>query len=336
MIYTNNDKYDLSIAVWLASDDYDHQQFDKPYLSATELLQPTRMMVLKQRARIQPAAKQNAVDISQFIPSRLGTAIHSGVEVAWTKSTAGVKYTLKLLGYPKSVIDRIVVNPTEEELQPNSLPVYLEQRAYREINGYIIGGKFDFVGNGTLEDVKTMGVWGFIKGDKDDNYIKQGSIYRWLNPDKITNDYMRIQQIFTDWSKLDATKFVNKGYPQSRIVSKQLKLMPIEETERWVRKRIVEVKQCTDTPEPELPLCSMEDLWQSDPQYKYYSKPDAKRATRVFDSAGAAYAYMADKCKGKGRVEEIPATVKRCAYCGGYDLCTQKDTYLEAGMLQIV
>ena len=78
------------------------------------------------------------------------------------------------LGYPQKIIDRVLINPSNDDLYEGCIPVYLEQRSTREIAGRIISGKYDFVGEGRLEDFKTTGVFTYMNNTKDKDYILQG------------------------------------------------------------------------------------------------------------------------------------------------------------------
>lgn len=340
VIYTNDSGYSLSIAAWLADDDYDHANVDGPYISVTELLKPIRMIILNQRMKIlaQQEGTVEKIDIDRFVASRLGSAVHAAIEHSWSRNAGKMKafvWALKKLGYPDNVVNKIRVNPTDEDLEsdPEIIPVYMEKRSYREIDGYTVGGKYDFIGDGNLEDFKSMGVYGYMKADKDEEQLLQGSMYRWLNPKIVTSDVMKIQQIFTDWSKLEAIKGEKRGYPQKRILEKLLQLKPLDETEKWVRSKIALIKSMQEVPEPELPHCEAKDLWQTASTYSYFSNPDNKRATKNFDNSAEAHAYCAEK--GKGEVREKKGVVKRCGYCNAYEICTQKDIYLNAGILSL-
>lgn len=335
-VYTNDEGYSLSVATWLASDCYDHAPVKGPYLSATDLLKPMRMIVLTQRLKAlkQQSGVAESIDISRMVPSSLGTAVHSAIEYTWRKN---YKAALLSMNYPKKIVDRIRINPTKEELaaEPDIIPVYMEQRAYKKAGPYTIGGKFDFIGNGTLEDFKSMGAYGYMLGDKDEDQRLQGSIYRWLNPEIVTSDHMLIQQIITDWSALEAKIKSKKGYPQKRIEAKKLTLMTLKETDNWVNNRVNQIELLKNTEESKLPLCTSKELWQSKPVFKYYKNPESTtRSTANFDDYHQAHErYLKDK--SVGIVREFPAKVKRCGYCACYDICTQKDEYLDAGILQL-
>ena len=267
-------------------------------------------------------------DIKTDIPNRMGTAIHAGIERAWIHRYAAA---LTALGYPARVINRIRINPSEDEAKdPDIIPIYIEKRFYKEIDDFIIDGEADFIGDGVLEDFKSTGVYGYMKGNNDEKYIQQGSIYRWLAPNVITSDFMRIQHIFTDWSKLDAMIKKKAGYPHSRIITKKLRLMSLEETEAFDKKKLHEIKTFKDDVEQELPRCTMKDLWQDETVYKFYSKPTNKVATKVCDTYAEAHELFMKK-GATGIIREVHGKVKRCAYCDGFELCSQKDEYIANG-----
>lgn len=331
MKLTNQENHSLSIGIWLATDWYDHNRWPgRDHLSATGLLKPVRMILLSQRAA--EKQKSNGTrDISQDIPSRIGTAIHAGIEKAWLKGD--VKANLIRLGYPARVARQVKVNPTPQDLNadPDIIPVYVEQRFHKEFEGFIIDGEFDFCGQGVLEDFKSTGVWSFMNSSNDEKYVLQGSIYRWLAPGIITADYMRIQHIFTDWSKMDAMIRKKKGYPRSRIVPKTYPLLSLNETQSYIRNKINQVKAHRDTHESALPQCPPEELWQSPPRYKYFSNPANTRCQKSFNSYAEAHTHMMNT--GKGTIRETPGQVRRCGYCDGFDLCTQKDVYIRNNTL---
>ena len=332
MILTNENKYSLSIAVFLAADFYDHNRHPgKLHMSATGLLKPIRQTILGMRtAKMRDEGATR--DISQDIPNRVGTAIHAGIERAWKHRH---KEALTALGYPENVIEKIRVNPSIEDAQNSDIiPVYIETRFYKELDGFIIDGEADFIGEGVLEDFKSTGVYGYMKENNDEKYIQQGSIYRWLAPEVITADFMRIQHIFTDWSKLDAMIKKKAGYPQSRIVPKKLELMPLAETEAFIKSKLRIIKAHLNSPESALPFCTKEELWQDDVKFAYYKNPAGARATKVCDTYGEAHQHFM-KDKSVGIIKERPGKVKRCNYCDGFDLCTQKDTYLANGLLEL-
>lgn len=265
------------------------------------------------------------MDLEDGISRALGHSLHDSIEKAWVK---GYKESLKLLGHPQSVIDRVLVNPTPEELAEvkDPIPVYLEQRSHKTVGKWTVGGKFDMVADGIVHDNKSTSAYTWVYGGRDDEHKLQGSLYRWLNPGKILEDFIRINYIFTDWQRAQARQ--NPNYPQSRIRYKDIPLLDITETERWVENKLQLVERFMDAPEHELPNCTDEELWMSDPQFKYYADPTkvGGRSTKNFDNAADARAFQASK-GGKGVVITVPGQPKRCDYCEAFSICSQKDKY---------
>ncbi len=323
MNYTNQLQIPLALAVFLATDDYDHES---GVISATSLLKPIRQLILAKR--IEP--KDMSIDVSSLVSSRMGSAIHAAIEKAWTDPTKA----LKILGYPKRVYENICINPSKEFLasNPKAIPVYMEQRAYKELLGFKVSGKYDFVAEGKVQDFKSTSVYSYINQSNAEKYILQGSIYRWLNPDIITEDVMMIHYIFTDWSKASAAQ--NKDYPQNRVLTQRFNLLSLEETENFVRNKLEEIKRYSLSPEAEIPLCSDEDLWRKETVWKYYKDPNKLqgRSTKNFNTRLDAYTKLAED-GNVGIVLEVKGQVNACRYCSAFDVCTQKDQYLKSGEL---
>ena len=226
-------------------------------------------------------------------------------------------------GVPEEVIQQVVINP--ETVEPDQIPIYVEQRIKTPYRGYNIRGKFDLVIDGVLQDTKTTSVYSYMLGSKDEDYALQGSLYRWLNQEKITADYMQIQFCFTDWQKsLVGTR---ENYPPSRTQEHTIGLLSIAETEAWINAKLDELEKFSDAPEEQIPMCSDKDLWRSPAVYKYFSDPmkTTGRSTKNFKSL--AEANQLKTKKGRGVVLTVPGTVKACGYCPAFDICTQKDGY---------
>lgn len=324
MIITNDTKIPLATAVMLMYDDYDHQDIEN-YISATSIMKSIKSIILS--ARVDNSLQ--AMDIASKASSTVGTAVHNHAEKAWQSDK--LKGILRRLDVPEETIARIRVNPSESDLKlfPDTIPVYQEQRAYKKLGKYTIGGKFDLVMDGRVEDFKTTKTWAYNDTDKDEDYILQGSIYRWLSPDKITKDEMGINFIFTDFA---AGRVGTANYPDSPAPQKRLPLKSIEETELYLQNKIDLIDRLADAPEEEIPECTPKELWQKPDVYKYYSNPEKlARATKNFDNYLEAMNYRATK--GVGIVTTVPGKVAACNYCPAFAVCKQKDTYIEQGLL---
>lgn len=322
-MYTNESAIDLPMAVWLAADDGYDLSADPQVISATALQKPLKALVLSRRA-----IAAGTIDIISLAPSRFGTAVHTAIEMAWKRNFVTA---LKNLGYPDHVIGRVRVNPVQLEL--DMLPVYLEQRSAKEINDFTISGKFDMVIDGQLYDIKTTSTYAWIKQTNVKKYALQGSIYRWLNPDIITEPTLKIQYLFTNWSPHQVGK--EDGYPPSRIMTQDIPLLPVSEVERYIRGRLQELKRLESLPESELPTCTREELWQDRPVWAYYKNPEnKKRATKLFNlETDAVTRWEAD---GRvGVIEKREATPTYCTYCEANTVCSQAEQFVLQGLLKL-
>lgn len=311
MRITNNTSVPLALAVWAVNDNYDYVQ-DPKYISVTTLLKPIRQIILTRRIDSNTLTS----DVEDFLARAMGTSIHDSIEKAWLTNH---KACLKALGLQDSVIERIKVNPDRKNLSDDDIPVFLEQRSTREIAGWKIGGKFDFVADGLLHDNKSTTTMKWTKGSSDRDYCLQGSIYRWLNTDIIFEDVIRINFVFTDWSKLSALK--DKTYPQHRAMCKDIPLLTLEATENYILNKLALLDKFMDAREEDIPECSDEELWRTPTKYKYFANPTASRCTKCFDSL--LEANMHKQRQGKGIVKIVPGEARRCSYCSATSICSQ-------------
>lgn len=323
MNITNHYKVPLLMAVWLLNDDYDHNNNPKT-ISASALIKPLKKYILGKRVNRDTAT----VDVADLMASALGSAIHDSLEAVWTNDAKRSK-ALTQLGIPQHVQDEIMINPTPEEVaaRPDGIHVYFEQRAEREFKGWTITGKFDQIADGRVQDTKSTGTFSFTKGTKDTDYRDQLSIYKWLNPDKVTDMIGQINFVFTDWQAFRARQDPN--YPEKRFESKEFDLLNDQQVEALIEKRLNDLVALWDAPEEQLPECTPEDLWMDPPAFKYYADPSkvtsGGRATKNFTDPDEAQKHMIEK--GKGVVIRVEGKPKACGYCDAFEICKQKDRY---------
>ncbi len=329
--YSNTTQVPISLAVWLAHDTYDHNP-DKKTISATSLIKPLKQLILEQRVTIDDAVS----DISSMIASSMGTAIHDSIESSWLDHPEDA---LKSLGYPESVWGNIMINPkmkdliSHQEAGMKPIPIYMEQRSHKDIAGYTISGKYDFVIEGRVEDFKTTSTYTYINKSNDEKYKLQGSIYKWLNQDIITEDTLAIQFIFTDWSAIKAK--TDPKYPNSKILEYILPIMSVEETERYILNRLRDLDKYISADESDIPACSDEDLWRRPTVWKYYKNPASRtRSTKNFTNSMDANDRLATD-GSVGTVVKVTGEVVACRYCPALNVCKQKDNYLANGDLKI-
>jgi len=321
--YTNPYGISLPLAVWLMHDDYDYD--DRPnVISATSLLKPTRALVLS----YQNKGLDKEVDIMSLVPSRMGSAIHAIAEQAWT-DRGNVSKAMSALGTSK-LGEITIINP-DKPVKDTEIPVYVEQRHETEVGDYIISGKYDLVVDGTLSDYKSTSVWTYVFDSNALKYTQQGSIYKWLAPDRITDNKIDIQFIFTDWSNAQAIR--DPKYPQTRVMTKSYPLWPVEQTDKYIKDKLESITSLLDKPQEELPQCTSEELWESKTKYKYYKNPaKTARATKNFDSMEEANSRLLDD-GGVGTVLTVRGEVKACRYCEVSDICEQARNLVNQGRL---
>lgn len=330
MSYVNNTNVPLSIAAWLVNDDYDYDD-DPNVISATSLIKPVRQLVLG--SRVQSDANSMPTDIISLLKARLGQSVHTAIENTWINNP-NLMTILKSLGVGPKAINKIKINPNKAELEEGDIPIYLEQRIKRSIAGKVISGKFDMCFNGQLEDIKSTSTFTYVKDTKSADYILQGSIYRWLAPDMITSDTIKINYIFTDWKQGQAYQ---KDYPATPVLAVEYPLMSLADTEKWIINRLDEIAKAAALPEIDIKFCTDEELWRSDPVWKYYktSKAESKRATKNFDNDSSAAKQYYREQGYKGELVEVPGEVKACIFCKGYEICSQKNILIANGDLKV-
>lgn len=317
--YTNEHDINTLVAAWLVHDDYDSGANlfpDKRVISATTLIKPTKQYVLSQKN------KDLVIDLSNLIPSRIGSTIHDSLEKLWS---GNYKNSLLKLGYSSEDIDKIIINPTPNEIEEDSIIIYLEQRYFKEIDGIIISGKIDNIVQGELTDFKSTSTYTYVHQKNREKFRLQGSIYRWLRPDLIKYNHIKIQYFFTDWQKSFAKQ--NPKYPQLRTLSENIDLLSLEETEEYIKNKLKEILYNESvSSEQDMIRCTDDDLWKDSPTYKYYSGTDISgRSQKNFTDFQEAMQHL--ETKGKGRVVIKESEAKACLYCNAFDICKQKEEY---------
>ena len=322
--FANVNDVPLALAIFLASDFYDYND-EQNTISATTLLKPLRQIVLP--PRIPPG--QGLPNLADMLNSRMGTAIHDGIERAWRDNHVNA---MLALGYPQRIIDRVQINPEHHELTEGDIPIYLEQRLQRQLGKWNITGKFDFIGEGRVQDFKSTSVFTYQKQTNADKWAWQGSLYRWLDPKKITQSEMEIHYIFTDW-KANLAK-TDPSYPTKQFLTQRIPLFSLSETENFVSNKLSLIDQYWSAEEQDIPPCTDEELWRTEPMFKYYKNGNtsAKRSTKNFDSRQDALIYMSQNGNA-GAIKEVPGQVTACKYCPAFMACSQKDTLIASGDL---
>lgn len=321
-LVTNDLHIDNIIATWLAANTYSGYKTGK-YISATTLLRSTQQQVLQLRAQNNEDIVQ-VVDISSLLKSRIGTAIHADIQQCWENPQIRIP-ALQTLGISNELIAKIDVNPAIP--QDDHVNLYFEHREEKEFRGWTISGQFDLVVDNSLHDFKSTTTYTYINKTKEQDYIEQGSIYRWLNPELIKDDFITIHYIFTDWNAIKAKS--TEGYPPHPFVSIKLPLLSLSETESMMAERLMKIEANLDN--EDLPPCDSKTLMQEE-VWQYWSAPGALRASKNFDNIADANKYLAQK--GVGFIKKKPTEPKGCNYCNCRGICKQYAAFVAQGLIK--
>jgi hypothetical protein len=325
MKITNNFGVDLPLAVWLLQDGYNSGASEAPegeLISVTTMMKPTKQLILQRQ--VDYAATE--MDVSEMVARRVGHGLHDSIERAWTEGDW--QGAMRKLHYPQRIIDQVRINPDPKTLKKDDIPIYLEKRGFKQFDGLVITGQMDFLIGNSYRDFKTTSTFAWTSDNKDQDYILQGSLYRWIMPEYIKNDVMRIEFIFTDWLKYRAK--MDPKYPQAKVAHREYPLMSLADTEQWVVDKIAHIKSQVGKPQDQMEPCTDKQLWRADDTYKYYSKPETAKAggrcTKRFKSATDAELHRQSK-GGKGVVITDHGEVKACTYCPAFPVCEQRKQY---------
>lgn len=328
MSYSNKFNFHLIPAVALARQEY--SPGIPGSISATAIIRGIKKTVLGSRV---PSTAVSA-DLADRLKSFMGTAIHKSFESALLTCLTDVEEReaiTKALPALETALKRIVVNPDPDFVLNTGIPLYVEQRHYRQIMGMTVSGQFDFVFDGEVQDLKTTSTYAYIDERRTRDYILQGSIYRWLAPHIIVKPTITIHHFYTNWNA-EAYLASPDKYPSSPILSTQYPLLTLEDTERYLIERLSLLQELRDKPEEQMPPCTDADLWRKPSVWKYYADPSKlARSTKNFDNQQEAEMFY--RAKGKGVVIEKKGTPSACKYCPAFTICKQKDQYIQDGSL---
>ena len=158
-----------------------------------------------------------------------------------------------------------------------------EERLKAVIDGMTISGQSDLFHNGIVEDYKTTSVNSYTFGIKPD-WIAQLNVYRWLwYKAGFKVKALKIHCILRDWIKSKA--MLDSDYPQIPFVTIDIPMWTIEETEKYIKGRVVLHRL------PKAPPCTDEEKWTRPTTYAVMEK-GGKRAKRVLSTIGEAKLWM--------------------------------------------
>ena len=262
----------------------DYQYRDKRY-SITSLLDPDRVLMLKRRHN-----DEIEQDVSECIWMLFGTVTH---------------YVLE----------------TGIECRENE---YVEEHLeYTFPSGYTLSGIIDHVED-YIDDYKTASIWTVIYGSNNEHWKKQLQMGAYLHYKEHGNwiNKGRIIAILKDFNKKDS--LLKDNYPKLPVQVINFDLGTPEEVEEWIIKRFKRIEYLEKLSDLDLPLCSMEERFNTGDKYAVKKKV-WKKAFRVFDSLDEARELLIEleqKYPGEYEIEERIGEDKKCKdYCSCCQFC---------------
>ncbi len=196
-----------------------------------------------------------------------------------------------------------------------------ETRLKMDMAERVLSGQFDLYNatTRTITDYKTASVWKIIFGNFGD-WRKQLLVYAYmLRNIGFEVEHGEIVALLKDHSKRDA-KF-KPDYPRLPVekVTFDFSAGDFHEIEDWLTERLEAIKAAEALPDDELPVCTLEERFNSGDRYAVMAK-GKKRALRVLDTLEEAEAWKTGN--GGDTIETRPGEDKKCAeYCDACEFC---------------
>jgi len=266
--------------------------------SITEILNPTRLNILKKRYY-----DQIEVDAMSRFWAMLGSSMHNILEV-------GIK---KYEDFMRS----------EGKFEKDLGLKFVAEKRFASIfnNDILVSGGCDIYdpNTQTIYDYKYQTVFNWVNiSDKIEDLTFQLNGYRILfqrNGYRVKN--MSVIFIFRDFRPYEINRY--KDYPTEKIKELSIRDMPDEEFFEILEKKYHEKIMYESLPDSELPLCTKKEMWQGDDQYKVYSS--SGKCVKIYDNLDDANNH-ADK--DGYYVKKFIQEPKRCGqYCDASSVCDQ-------------
>ena len=205
---------------YLSQDSYDYSAKGDS-LSATEILNPTRVVVLKRKY-----GEELVMEAADRLWQMLGNGVHAILE-------------------KEKGIEKI-------------------ERLKWVIEGREISGKWDRIINNQITDYKVTSAISVMYKSREKEWKEQLSIYRFLyfkNKGILLDSKGFIVALLRDWNEKELK---NSKYPKENAVQIELKLMSIEDTEKFLSEKVLAIIKAEGLDDVALPECSDEERWWND------------------------------------------------------------------------
>lgn len=194
----------------------------------------------------------------------------------------------------------------------------LERRLFAEVDGWKVSGQIDVMDlqEGLIQDYKKTSYWVAIYGAKEE-WTRQLNGYRWLaHKNGIKIDKLEVWANFRDWKKESSWR--DPKYPKAGHKIIPITVLPLEETERYIKERVKAHKEGALIPSASMPKCSDEEVW-SKKSWAVLTRGN-ERAKKVESTKREALDWAAANLKPEDLasmvLEERAGDPRRCiGYC---------------------
>lgn len=197
-----------------------------------------------------------------------------------------------------------------------------EQEVTAELDGATIIGHADIYHDKSVEDYKTVSVYSFLLGEKQE-WVNQLNVYGWLfRSQGLPVENLRIRAILRDWMKSKALR--ENDYPPIPFMSLEIPLWDMEKAEAYVRRRL-ELHMAAERNGSVPPPCTDEEKWARPPAYAVV-RPKTTRAVRVLPTYDEAVAWAEANMRLPYTIEERKSESVRCRdYCRVRAVCPHNE-----------
>jgi len=268
------------------ADNYDKGGSD---YSASELINPPQMVILKQRHK-----DEIKVDASDLVWRLMGKAAHKAMEDATTDK----KNAIKELRIHKTMLDRGI---------SGQIDLYDEDEH-------------------RLSDWKITSVWVAMNGYREE-WMSQMNIYKYLLEENgLKVSIIEIVAIYRDWSLGESKRFGEK-YP-AKVEKVNMEIWSQEKAKAFIEMRLFSLVKAEELTDAELPECTSDERWAK-PEAWAVTKKGAKKATKLETTVESAQMVVdAQKKPSDYEIQHRPGEWTRCEfYCDVKNFCKQFAKY---------
>lgn len=261
--------------------------------SATTILQPTRMILLKERH-----FDEIEVDCSEMINMLFGTSTHAIMENF--DKTGYAEIELKF-----EVRDGFFLT--------GKCDMYNNE-------------------DHSVEDWKTATTTKIKFGDFED-WEKQGKIYAlMLNKNGLYTDKSTFYALLKDWTPKEARMAKIKGdfYPETQVYQHKFNITTndLNNIKEFVNQKFDELIANQNVADDDLPYCSDEDTWYTGDKWAVYGASKA-RAMKLCDTEEEAKEYLANNKNAKEYVKRAGEHRRCLDYCDCCQFCKYYKEFIE-------